>query len=128
VRKDFHLYLLMNEKAKITLQEAEIICKIECCANSVANRYYFAVLQSMFAFAERNGYSLPRSKGGNHKWALTITKPYLQTHRAFRTFQRLMRLRVKADYEPAPVIMDDFSEAFIAEIIRTFNIFILKGE
>lgn len=115
----------MNKKAQTTLQEAEIIRATECCANSAANRYYFAVLQSIFGFAERTeGYSIPRAKGGNHKWASGIAKPYLTSNKKlWRTFHDLQGLRVKADYEPTNVVSDDLDDEFIETVTSIFDIF-----
>ena len=116
----------MDDKAKTTFDEAEIIRGYGCCANSAANRYYFAILQSIFGFAERTeGYTLPSGNGGNHKWASGIAEPYLrsQSKKLWRAFHNLKGLRVKADYEPSNVVSDDLNDEFIADITRIFNVF-----
>ncbi len=117
----------MNEKAQTTLQEAEIIRGYDVCANSAANRYYFAVLQSIFGFAERTeGYSGPSEKGGNHKYATRIAEPYLDRKQR-RIFHTLKGLRTKADYKPSNVLSDDLSDEFIEMVVGVFNIFSVKN-
>jgi hypothetical protein len=119
----------MDDKAKTTLDEAEIIRGQGCCANSAANRYYFAVLQSIVGFADRTeGYSRPTGKGGNHKWASGIAQPYLQSRgkELWRAFHILQGLRVKADYEPTNVVSDDLNDEFIETITKVFSVFSIK--
>ena len=119
----------MDDKAKTTFEEAEIIRAYGCCANSAANRYYFAILQSIFGFAERaGGYNPPSGNGGNHKWASDIAEPYLksQSKKLWRAFHNLKGLRVKADYEPSNVVSDVLNDEFVAEITSIFNVFRLK--
>lgn len=105
----------METKSDITWMEAlQIIAQGQ--HNSGANRLYFAVFQAVYAYGLRKGLVSPGEQDSLHGKARGIVRSRASNPRKYSAaFNQLFELRVKADYKPEEIDLDDLSESLIEE-------------
>lgn len=94
-------------------------------ADAAANRIYYAVLQMVCAAMQRDpGHHAAQGGRINHQTALEyvgLNRPGRREYHG-KQFQKLFKLRLKADYSPEPVLGSDLRALLcIAGEIRDYH-------
>ena len=115
----------MEHKANLTWDEANFLLN-NGKGNSGAQRLYYSAFQAVHGFAQKKGLWTPGHKKGKHEVAKAIVKEHLRDCSV--AYNMLFGLRVKADYTPEEVRVDEVTTHLIARAKSVREYFCNQGK